>query len=94
MTSCTKVITLHHEVADMSMVQINIRTAVAYGLDIQRLYNHDLKYAIDSHFLILKDKMKQCEHLGDQAWSCYHSKTPKYRDRYVDLVSRYMSQGK
>jgi len=88
--SCIKTIVEKHTVADMGIAQINIRTAVDYGFDIQRLYDHDLKYALDCHFAILKSKISMCKKLGNDAWSCYHSKTPEYRLRYIELVSRYL----
>lgn len=90
MTSCVKKVVEHHEVADMTLAQINVRTAVGYGFDLQRLYDHDTEYAIECHMDILADKIKQCDHLGDMAWSCYHSVTPKYREKYVEMVSRYL----
>jgi len=80
---------LHYKIMDMGIAQINVQTAADYGFDLQRLYNHDLRYAISCHIAILKDKIKMCKKLGDYAWSCYHSKTPKHRLKYVELVSRY-----
>lgn len=89
-TSCYRQIHEVHEVVDMGIAQINIRTAVAYDFDLDKLFDHDLGYAIECHFKILKHKMDMCEHLGDKSWSCYHSATPTYRLKYVDMVSRYM----
>lgn len=88
-SACTEVITETHLVKDMTIAQINITTAKAYKLDLERLFAHDLEYAIESHFIILKSKIKQCAYLGDEAWSCYHSATPKFRMRYIEMVSRY-----
>ena len=78
------------KVFDMGIAMINIRTAISYGMDINKLFNHDLEYAIKSHFVILEDKIAQCAHLGDEAWSCYHSATPKWRKKYVKMVSRFI----
>ena len=87
---CTKVITEVHRVADMGIAQINIKTAVDYGFDIKRLYDHDLEYALEVHFAILKSKIKMCKSLGNDAWSCYHSKTQEHRLKYIKMVSRYL----
>lgn len=89
-SSCTRIVTEHQEVADMGIAQINIRTAIAYGFDLQRLYDHDIEYAIESHFIILKSKINMCKDLGNDSWSCYHSKTPEHRLKYVKMVSRYL----
>lgn len=89
-TDCTRVTTTVDKVFDMSIAQININTAVHYGFDIQRLYKLDMDYALDCFFVVLKDKMKMCSYLGNQAWSCYHSTTESYRNIYVDLVSRHL----
>jgi len=89
-TSCTRIVTEHQEVADMGIAQINIRTAVGFGFDLQRLYDHDVEYAIESHFVILKSKIDMCKDLGEHSWSCYHSVTPEHRLKYVKMVSRYL----
>lgn len=78
------------KVADMGIAQINIGTAMAYKLDYERLFNLDTEYAIKCHFIILSDKMKMCAHLGKDAWTCYHSTTEHHRQRYKELVSRYL----
>jgi len=88
--SCTQTITETKEVFDMTIAQINVKTAADYNFDLVRLFEHDTEYAIDCHFTILKDKIRMCADLGDEAWSCYHSKTPVYREKYVELVSRYL----
>ena len=88
--SCSKLITEEHEVVDMTIAQINIKTALDLNLDIKRLFNLDLDYALDCHYKILSLKLKLCENLGNEAWSCYHSTTPKYREKYVQMVSRFL----
>lgn len=88
-TSCHVITTKQKTVADMTLVQINIRTAIANNFDIERLFSHDLEYAIKCHFKILVKKMKMCAHL-DHAWACYHSKTPKFKDKYIKMVSRFI----
>jgi hypothetical protein len=88
--SCIRQVTEHHEVVDLGIAQINVRTAAHYKFDLQRLYEHDMEYAIDCHMAVLGDKMKQCKHLGNDSWSCYHSVTPKHRIKYIKMVSRYL----
>lgn len=87
---CTKTVTEIYKVADMGIAQINIKTAIDYGFDIKRLYDHDLEYALKAHLTILKSKIKMCKKLGADAWSCYHSKTPIHRLKYIKMVSRYL----
>lgn len=89
-TSCVKRVHELHEVVDIGIAQINVRTAVYNGFDLQRLYSHDMEYAIQSHMFLLDKKIKMCKELGDEAWSCYHSKTPKFRKKYVKMVSRFI----
>lgn len=88
--SCKEVIKETHTVKDMTIAQINVYTAAEYGFDLDRLFNMDTEYALECHFKILEDKIKMCKHLGDEAWSCYHSATPKHRLKYVEMVSRYL----
>jgi hypothetical protein len=78
------------EVKDMGVAQINVNTASHYGFDLTRLFEHDMEYAIDCHFNILKDKINMCSAIGEDAWSCYHSTTPRHRLKYVVAVSRYL----
>lgn len=88
---CYKIVKEVNEAFDLSIAQININTARNYGLDIDRLFNKDLDYALDAHFIILKDKMKTCAHLGADSYSCYHSTNEPHRLLYVKLVSRYLN---
>lgn len=87
---CYETTTTVNEAFDMTIAQINIQTAVGMNLDIERLFNLDLDYALDCHYLILKAKIDACRHLGNKSWSCYHSADDMYRIIYVDLVSRYL----
>jgi hypothetical protein len=78
-------------VFDMSLAQINIKTAIDYGFDIKRLYKGELDYALDCFFIILKSKMHLCEILSKTpTYSCYHSINDPYRLLYVSFVSRHM----
>jgi hypothetical protein len=75
---------------DYGLFQIHHNTAKAYGLNIKRLKT-DLYYNFRAHSRILKDKIKECHAAyGKLAWSCYHSKTPKYRLRYIEGVRRWL----
>lgn len=89
-TSCVKRVNELHEVVDIGVAQINVKTAVYNGFDLDRLYSHDLEYAIECHMFLLNKKMKLCKELGEEAWSCYHSKTPQFRTKYVEMVSRFL----
>ena len=72
---------------DMGLFQFHVDTITAYKLDLNKLEN--LEYVVKSHFKILKDKIKQCKRFGKQAWTCYHSSTPKYRNRYYNDVMKH-----
>lgn len=74
--------------SDLTVFQFHTRTIVGYQLDPVKLSNN-LDYAVQEHFLLLREKMKQCEDLGAEAWTCYHSKTPIFREQYEKLVDRY-----
>ena len=76
-------------VTDIGIFQIHVYTAKNYGFNMESLMT-DIEYQVDSHLKILKQKLKNCRHLGKEAWSCYHSTTPKYRLKYVKDVSRYL----
>jgi hypothetical protein len=73
---------------DIGIYQINISTAAAYGIDIYRLQD-DLEYATEQHILLLKKKKGYCSELEEEAWTCYHSKTPQHREAYKIAVDRY-----
>lgn len=77
---------------DYGMVQVNKRTAEAYGLD-EDLLQQDLSYQIWAHAVILKDKIKICKANGwaeGVEWSCYHSFNQKPRLKYVLAVRRFL----
>lgn len=88
-SECFKTTIETEEVTDLSIAQISQATARDYKLDVERLYNLDLEYAIKSHFVILKQKMELCKELAEP-WSCYHSKTEKHRLKYIRDVSRHL----
>ena len=72
-------------ISDFGVFQIHIGTANNYKLDINRLSN-DLDYAVESHMKILKSKMKLCDYLQEDSWTCYHSTTKYLRLYYKKLI--------
>jgi hypothetical protein len=80
-------------ISDIGVWQLHVDTVDNYKLCAERLLT-DLKYATKSHFLILSRKIKNCRHLKDEAWSCYHSITERHRAVYKDLVMRFYKGGK
>ena len=79
--------------SDFGYFQLHASTVKQYKLSPERLLN-DLDYMVKTHFLVLKDKIKMCKRLGDDAWSCYHSRTPVLRKRYIQKVGQYYPTNK
>lgn len=73
---------------DLSIWQFHIETVAAFGMDYGKIQN-DLVYATDFHFKLMKHKIKRCKHLGDDAWTCYHSITERHRKLYKKMVNRF-----
>lgn len=86
---CFKTTTVVEEAFDISIAQINIKTALHYKFDLERLFLFDEDYALQCFFTVLKDKMVVCSYLGVESYSCYHSINQPYRSNYVNLVSRF-----
>lgn len=79
-------------ITDVGLFQFHVNTIENYDLDVNRI-KKDLDYAVYHHVKLLKQKMNLCVKLGvaySVSWSCYHSATPKHRERYVRLVMRYL----
>lgn len=76
-------------VTDVCMFQFHVDTIVDQGIDPIMLKN-DVAYCVEQHFRLMKIKRGMCSNLGDDSWTCYHSKTPKYREVYKKLVARYI----
>ena len=74
---------------DIGLYQINEHTAKAYGYDTDKLMK-DWQYSTKCHIKILKQKMKLCQNLNKDSWSCYHSATPDKRLKYIKDVGRYL----
>ncbi len=75
--------------SDLSIWQFHVETLEAYNIDPVEVHTN-LEYATDFHFKLLKKKIKMCKHLGDEAWTCYHSATERFRKKYKDDVGRYL----
>lgn len=75
-------------ITDVGMFQFNVNTIDAYEMDFERLQT-DLSYQVEMACWLLSQKLKYCSDLGMDAWTCYHSRTEKYRLLYQDLVNRY-----
>ena len=75
--------------SDISIFQFHALTIKHYKLDPVKLKN-DLEHAVDKHFMIMKEKLKLCKHLEEDAWTCYHSTTPKLRKRYKEDVEQWL----
>ena len=87
---CTKVTTETTSVFDMTVAQINIKTAYYYGFDVARLYAFDMDYALDCFMVVLKDKISLCAKLDKYpTYSCFHSINDQYRLVYADLVEKH-----
>lgn len=74
---------------DICMFQFHVNTIVYYQINPIKLKN-DLNYCIDWHFKLMEIKKKVCKKLGNDAWTCYHSKKPSLRKQYKKLVERYL----
>lgn len=75
--------------SDISLFQFHALTIKHYKLDPVKLKNN-LEYAVEKHFMIMKDKLKLCKYLEEDAWTCYHSTTPKLRKRYKEDVEQWL----
>lgn len=77
---------------DIGIWQFHARTIQAFSMDALRLRD-DIEYSTERHTYLLRIKMQECgAALGEDAWSCYHSSTPQYREKYVQMVERYYEQ--
>ncbi len=75
--------------SDISLFQFHARTIRLEKLDPVKLKN-DLEYSVEQHFKLMKKKLRICKHLGEEAWTCYHSRTNLLRKRYKEDVERYL----
>ena len=73
---------------DIGVWQFHSLTIKYFKLSVPRLLT-DLRYATEQHVLLLSIKLRECAVRGKDAWGCYHSRTPKYFNKYVKQVNRY-----
>ena len=73
---------------DICLFQFHVDTIVHEKLNPVRLKN-DIDYCVEQHFKLLKKKRRLCKHLGEDSWTCYHSKSKKLREFYKSLVMEY-----
>ncbi len=71
---------------DYGYFQINRWTAGHFNVNLKRLMN-DVWYQTEAHLHILSVKIHECASLGSEAYSCYHSKTPHFRQTYAAKVN-------
>lgn len=74
--------------SDLSVFQFHVNTIKEFNIDPIQL-NYSLEYAVKTHFELLKYKEEHCAFLKENAWACYHSKTPKYQKQYIEMVNRW-----
>lgn len=73
---------------DICMMQINDRTAAAFGFDEARLRT-DLEYCVEAGVLVLKDFKRMYGSKEDEWWTRYNASNPEKREIYLAKVSRY-----
>ena len=85
-------------VTDIGVWQLHVRTIALQGLDPE-LLQHDLEYQVKEHIKLLAKKIKLCSKKRiakrwniprHEAYSCYHSVTPKFRKLYVNKTEKFM----
>lgn len=74
--------------SDVGIFQFHVNTIQNYSMDALRLRD-DIEYATEQACLLLSLKIKECQDIGKDSWSCYHSRTEHHRKLYVKLVNRY-----
>lgn len=76
--------------SDICMFQFHATTIVNNKLNPIKLRD-SIDYCIYNHFKLLSNKIKLCRKLKiEKPWSCYHSITPKFRNKYIKDVSRFL----
>lgn len=79
---------------DHGLFNLHLYTINDYGLDASSLKGTEcVRCQVRAYYLIMRDKIRRCQRFGDEAWSCFHSATPKHRLKYVEDVGRYYNVG-
>lgn len=76
---------------DLGIFQFHARTIKERNVDVL-LLRDDVEYATEQHIKLLAEKKRLCQELGSEAYTCYHSKTPKYRELYKKAVEGYYNK--
>lgn len=75
-------------VTDRGLMQLNEHTISQRGLDIARL-DSDLDYYMHHAIKFLSEKITMCA-AQEYPYLCWHSRTPKHAQKYLQLVSRHL----
>ncbi len=79
---------------DMGIAQINAATALEFKCNVDKLIQHNLEEAVRCHSKVLAAKLVLCNHLGEEAASCYNSMNEKPRKEYWSRIKYLMNKGK
>ena len=85
---CLIKLTTLKAVSDVGLFQLHASTIRNYSLDAIKVADN-LEYMVETHYMVLAEKIKLCNNLGKDAWSCYHSRTKLLRKSYMKKVNRY-----
>lgn len=78
---------------DRGLFQIHMGTAKNFGLNTAKLDGmKHMRTQVKAHLLILRTKRAECASLGQDAWTCYHSRTPHLRLVYKNKTCRWGKQ--
>lgn len=77
---------------DIGEFQFHISTIEYHNLDPIKLKTN-MEYNVKNHIKLLKTKMIMCKGMP-YSWGCWHSKTTKYKDRYVKKVLEVLNSSK
>lgn len=75
---------------DFGIGQIWHKTATSYDFDISRLTT-DLEYSIEAAAIVLKDFKNMYGKKEHDWWTRYNARSRKARDKYKNLVNRYIN---
>jgi hypothetical protein len=78
---------------DRGLFQIHVGTARAFGIDLEKLDGlRNLRKQVKAHLLVLRTKRAECARLGEESWTCYHSRTPHFRLAYRHATCRWLRE--
>lgn len=79
--------------ADLGLFQVNSRTALHYGCNIEGLLAFDPDASARCAGRVLRDKMRQCQRAGlsaPESVGCYHSTNPRFRVPYLERLAKWL----